>query len=144
MTKTFVIKRFEPTTSCVRDQDDTTTPPRQVGDRSFKLTPIHASVIYEIVWICWIHWIFVPFRGKSNENARSWPFGEVRFHLGMEVCEAALCMVWTLSDHRVDAQHLTSQYSLPTLDVHCMIVYKWTNVNPEKILISSSILSSRH
>ena len=27
-----------------------------------KLTPIHASVIYSIAWIRWIHWIPFPFR----------------------------------------------------------------------------------
>ena len=31
-------------------------------DRILKLTPIHASVIYQIQWIHWIHWISVSFR----------------------------------------------------------------------------------
>ena len=37
-----------------------------VRDRIFKLTPIHASVIYQIPWIRWIHWISIHFRGNSN------------------------------------------------------------------------------
>ena len=36
--------------------------------RIFKLTPIHASVINQIPWICWIHWISVPFRENSNQK----------------------------------------------------------------------------
>ena len=38
-----------------------------VRDRIFKSTPIHASVIHQITWNCWIHWIPVPFRENSNE-----------------------------------------------------------------------------
>ena len=38
VTKIFVIT----VTSCVRDQDATTAPPRHVGHRILKLTPIHA------------------------------------------------------------------------------------------------------
>ena len=34
---------------------------------SLKLSPIHASVIYEIPWICLIQWIPVPFRENSTE-----------------------------------------------------------------------------
>ena len=30
-----------------------------VRDNIFKLTPIHATVIYQIPWICWIHWFAV-------------------------------------------------------------------------------------
>ena len=50
VTKIFVItvKRFEPATSCVRDQDATIEPARPVRDRIFKLTLIHASVMYQI------------------------------------------------------------------------------------------------
>ena len=46
--KIFVItvKGFESDTSCVREEDATTVPARHVTDRIFKLTPIHASVIY--------------------------------------------------------------------------------------------------
>ena len=33
-----------------------------IRDRILKLTPIHASVIYQIQWIHWIYWISVPFR----------------------------------------------------------------------------------
>ena len=33
-----------------------------VRDGIFKLTPGHASVIYQIPWICWIHWIQWKFR----------------------------------------------------------------------------------
>ena len=35
-----------------------------VAERIFKLSPIHASVIYQIDWI---HWISDPFRKNSNE-----------------------------------------------------------------------------
>ena len=38
----------------------------QVAERVFKLNPIHASVIYQIPWISWIHWISDPFRENSN------------------------------------------------------------------------------
>ena len=31
-----------------------------------KLTQIHASMIYQIPWICLIHWTPVPFRENSN------------------------------------------------------------------------------
>ena len=54
-----ILKRlFEPATSCVRDQEAST-------ERIFKLSPIHASVIYPIPWICWIHWISHLFRENS-------------------------------------------------------------------------------
>ena len=39
-----------------------------VKDGIFKLTPIHASVIYQIPWIRWIHWKFCPFRKNSIVN----------------------------------------------------------------------------
>ena len=50
VTKIFVItvKRLEPTASCGRDQDVTTSPARHMRDRIFKLRPIHASVIHQI------------------------------------------------------------------------------------------------
>ena len=47
VTKIFV-KRLNPATYCVRDQHATRAPGRHVRDRIFKLTPIHASVIYHI------------------------------------------------------------------------------------------------
>ena len=34
-------------------------------DRIFKLTLIHASLIYQIPWIHWIHWVSVPFCKNS-------------------------------------------------------------------------------
>ena len=40
----------------------------QVGERIFKLSPIHASVIYQIPCVHWIHWISDPFRENSNES----------------------------------------------------------------------------
>ena len=42
------LKGLEPGTSCVRDQDATTVPARHmyVGDKIFKLSPIHAPVTY--------------------------------------------------------------------------------------------------
>ena len=40
----------------------------QVTERIFKLIPIHASVIYHIHWICWIHWISDSFRENSTES----------------------------------------------------------------------------
>ena len=44
-----ILKRlFEPATSCVRDQDATAAPARQVAEGIFKLSPIPASVIYQI------------------------------------------------------------------------------------------------
>ena len=43
------LKGFEPVVFSVRDQDATTVSIRhKVIDRLFKLTPIHASVIYQI------------------------------------------------------------------------------------------------
>ena len=47
-------KEFEPVTSCVRNQDDTSK--TRVRGVVFKFSPIHASVIYQIPWIRWIHW----------------------------------------------------------------------------------------
>ena len=49
VTKVFVItvKGLKPETSCVRDQDATTAP--HLRDRIFKLSPIHALVIYQIL-----------------------------------------------------------------------------------------------
>ena len=49
VTKILVItvKRLEPATSCVRDQDATTAPAKtHERDKIFKFTPIHASVIH--------------------------------------------------------------------------------------------------
>ena len=61
----------------------------QVAERIFKLSPVHALVIYLIPWICWIHWISDPLREtplpaldecrlKSLWNAKIlqqwWPF----------------------------------------------------------------------
>ena len=44
-----ILKRlFEPASSCVRDQDATAAPARQVAEGIFKLSPIPASVIYQI------------------------------------------------------------------------------------------------
>ena len=68
------VKGFEPAISCVRDQDAATAPARHVRDRVFKLTLIHASVIYQIPWICRNHWICVPFR----ENSGVFSFCEAR------------------------------------------------------------------
>ena len=46
-----------------------------VRDRIFKLSPIHASVIYQIPWIRWIQWIPVPFRKNSIVGLKSfWNF----------------------------------------------------------------------
>ena len=40
-------------------------PQHQVAERIFKLSPIHALVIYQIPWICWI---YDPFRENSIDN----------------------------------------------------------------------------
>ena len=42
-----------------------------VRNRIFRLSPIHASVTYQILWIHWIHWIPVPFRKNSNGSDSS-------------------------------------------------------------------------
>ena len=58
--KIFVItvNGLKPASSCVRDQDDShSTSKTHVRDGIFKLSPIYASVIYQIPRICWIHWI---------------------------------------------------------------------------------------
>ena len=50
VTKIFAttVKGLETTTSCVRNQDATTAPDKtHVRDRVFKLSPIHASLIYQ-------------------------------------------------------------------------------------------------
>ena len=48
----------KPATSWVRNKDDSTVPERHRQQRGFlKLTIIHASVIYQILWIYWIYWI---------------------------------------------------------------------------------------
>ena len=41
-----------------------------VRERIFKLSPIHALVIYQIPWIRWIHQISDPFRENSIEHYR--------------------------------------------------------------------------
>ena len=43
-----------------------------VRDRYFKLTPMHASAIYQIPWIHWIHWISVPFLENSIVSDHGW------------------------------------------------------------------------
>ena len=58
---------FEPVISSGYSNIATKT---QLIDRVFKLTPIHASMIYPIPWICLIHGISVPFTENSNDNAR--------------------------------------------------------------------------
>ena len=46
------LKELKPATSCVRDEENTTTSARHMWEtRTFKMTPIHASVIYQIPWI---------------------------------------------------------------------------------------------
>ena len=40
----------------------------QVRDGIFKLSPIHASVMYQIPWIHWNHLISDPFRENSDED----------------------------------------------------------------------------
>ena len=37
----------------------------QVARRILKFSLIHALVIYQIPWICWIHWISYPFSENS-------------------------------------------------------------------------------
>ena len=67
--KFFVItaKGFKPAIPCVRDQGanhaNHSTNKTHVRDKIFKLTPIHASVIYQILWI---YWISIPFRENST------------------------------------------------------------------------------
>ena len=38
----------------------------------FRLSPIHASVIYQFPWIRWIHWNPVLFRENSIASVRKW------------------------------------------------------------------------
>ena len=71
-----MVNIFDTATSCDRDQDATTAPARHVRDKSFKLIPVHASVIYQIPWIHWIHRISVPFRKNSSHPS---------FHLDFKV-----------------------------------------------------------
>ena len=52
--KIMTLKGLEPlprdqATSCIRDQHGTTAPVRHVRDWIFKLSPIHASVIYQFL-----------------------------------------------------------------------------------------------
>ena len=56
------VKGLEPATSCVRPGCCHSASKTHVRDRIFKLSPIHASVIYQIPWIRWIRWIPVSFR----------------------------------------------------------------------------------
>ena len=54
-------------TSCVRDQEATTVPARHMWETgSWDLSPIDASVIYQIPWIHWIQWKFCSFRENST------------------------------------------------------------------------------
>ena len=50
VTKIFVtpVKEFEPASFSIKDQDANTVPVRHMRDSIFKLTRIHASVIYQI------------------------------------------------------------------------------------------------
>ena len=43
---------LEPTISCVRNRDSTTVPQTQLAEKTVKLILIHASVIFQISWIC--------------------------------------------------------------------------------------------
>ena len=52
---------------CKRPGCSHRTSKTHVRDRIFKLNPIQASVIYQIPWIRWIHWISDPFRENSIE-----------------------------------------------------------------------------
>ena len=45
----------------------------QVREGIFKLTPLHVSVIYQIPWICWIHWISLQFWETSNRVFHKFP-----------------------------------------------------------------------
>ena len=49
----------------------------QVPERIFKLSPIHASVIYQIPWIRWIHWISDLFGENSIDHFDSSTCGSV-------------------------------------------------------------------
>ena len=42
------------------------------GERIFELTAIHASLIYQILRICWIHLISDQFRENSIVNSTLW------------------------------------------------------------------------
>ena len=82
VTKIFVItvKGFEPATFCVRNKDATTA---NLRDRIFKLIPYNASVIYQSPWLCWIHWIPIPFRENSNGTfLLCWTY-HLKFHVTM-------------------------------------------------------------
>ena len=69
-TEMFVIKRVQTCSlSCWRPKCCLSTK-TQMRDRNFKLTPIHASVIYQIPQICWIHWISVPLREIGHFGIR--------------------------------------------------------------------------
>ena len=74
---TFVItvKGLKPANSCVRDQDATTAPARQM----LKLSIIHASMIYQIPWIRWIQWKFCPL-SKNSEWIFVFGLKEFRWH----------------------------------------------------------------
>ena len=68
--KIFLWKRFEPTTSCVRDQNDPTGPARE---KIFKFTLTHASVIYKnslnhCLFLCFLDFIFC-FGQKEKDNS---------------------------------------------------------------------------
>ena len=58
---------MEPRISCVRDRDSTTQP--QGTEQILILNPIHASVIFQILWIPWIQW--KRFRENSIDSFKT-------------------------------------------------------------------------
>ena len=56
-------------TKCFTEFSDkmfVTTSRTHMRDRILTFTQIHALVVYQIPWICWIHWIPIPFRDNCG------------------------------------------------------------------------------
>ena len=70
---------------CKRPRCYHSTIKTQVAESSFKLNPIHASVIYQIPWI---HWISDPFRENSIAMHNS---------VGQFFCVSEVSELWILS-----------------------------------------------
>ena len=87
------VKWFEPAISWTRDRYATTGPARHMWDRIFKMTPIHASVIYSIPWIS------IQFRENSNimrghESAFNWNCNEYEWSIWTIRREKSPLRVW--------------------------------------------------
>ena len=109
-----------------------------VRDRIFKLYPIHASVTYQISWICWIRWIPFPFRENSIDSIRPVSQASSQHCRSIDTdaqCKRALTVIFLLIT-RSDPE-TGEQYSELTFSIHIRrnpIFYNMLIVKPGVLL----------